>query len=51
MKISGIKAVYFSAVGNTRRVVEAIAIMLSDELGVSVETVERVREPSDRRIW
>ena len=40
MKISGIKAVYFSAVGNTRRVVEAIAIMLSDELGVSVETVD-----------
>ena len=40
MKISGIKAVYFSAVGNTRKVVEAIAIMLSDELGAAVETVD-----------
>ena len=40
MNISGIKAVYFSAVGNTRKVVDAICIMLSDELGVPVETVD-----------
>ena len=40
MEISGIKAVYFSAVGNTRKVVDAICITLSDELGVPVETVD-----------
>ncbi len=49
MRIEGIKAVYFSAVGNTRKVVDAIAISLSDELGAEVETIDFTLPESRKR--
>lgn len=40
MKISGVKAVYYSATGNTERVVTTIAQKIAGKLGVPMETYD-----------